>query len=232
MFGYGYGYGLDPTFILILPAIILAAYAQSKVNSTFNKYLRVRNSYGHSGFEVARRILDLNGLRDVPVELVRGKLSDHYDPRTRVLRLSQEVYSSNSLASVGVAAHECGHAIQHSEGYAPLIVRNAIAPVASFGSQAAWLFVIGGFALSWMNLINIGILLYTAAVAFQVITLPVEFNASSRAIALLEGNGLVPPDEIGPAKEVLRAAALTYVAATLAAVLQLVRLLILRSRRD
>lgn len=231
MFGYGY-YGFDSTILIILPAIILAAYAQSKVTSTFNRYLRVRNSYGYTGLEVARRILDSNGLHDVPVELVRGRLSDHYDPRTRVLRLSQEVYGSNSLASVGVAAHECGHAIQHSEGYAPLAVRNAIAPVASFGSQAAWLFVIGGFIFSWVDLINIGILLYAAAVAFQIITLPVEFNASSRAIALLESNGLVPSNEIRPAKEVLNAAALTYVAATLAAVLQLVRLFILRDRRD
>lgn len=227
-----YGYGFDPTFILLLPAIILAAYAQSKVKSTFNKYLRVRNSYGYTGFEVARRLLDANGLQDVPVELISGRLSDHYDPRKRVLRLSQDVYSNNSLASVGVAAHECGHAIQHSEGYAPLIVRNTIAPVASFGSKASWLFIIGGFIFSWVELIDIGILLFSAAVIFQVITLPVEFNASSRAVALLEGNGLVPSNEIGPAKEVLRAAALTYVAATFTAVMQLVRLFVLRGRRD
>lgn len=227
-----YGYGFDPTFILVLPAIILAAYAQSKVTSTFNRYLRVRNSYGYTGYEVARRILDLNGLHDVPIELSRGRLSDHYDPRKRVLRLSNDVYNSNSLASVGVAAHECGHAIQHSEGYAPLVVRNLLAPVASFGSQAAWIFILAGFIFSWLELIDIGILLFTAAVAFQVITLPVEFNASRRAIALLEGNGLVPSNEIGPAREVLRAAALTYVAATFAAVMQLLRLLVIRGRRD
>ena len=227
-----YGYGLDPTFLLLVPAMILAAYAQSKVKSTFNKYLKVRNSYGHTGFDVARRLLDANGLQDVPVEMVGGRLSDHYDPRKRILRLSQDVYNSNSLASVGVAAHECGHAIQHQEGYAPLIVRNAIAPVASFGSQAAWLFIIGGFIFSWISLIDIGILLFSAAVAFQVITLPVEFNASSRAIVLLESNGLVPSNEIGPAREVLRAAALTYVAATFAAIMQLVRLFVLRGRRD
>lgn len=227
-----YGYGFDPTFILVLPAIILAAYAQSKVTSTFNRYLRVRNSYGYTGYEVARRILDLNGLHDVPIELSRGRLSDHYDPRKRVLRLSNDVYNSNSLASVGVAAHECGHAIQHSEGYAPLVVRNLLAPVASFGSQAAWIFILAGFIFSWLELIDIGILLFTAAVAFQIITLPVEFNASRRAIALLEGNGLVPSNEIGPAREVLRAAALTYVAATFAAVMQLLRLLVIRGRRD
>jgi uncharacterized protein len=210
----------------------MAAYAQSKVKSTFNKYLKIRNSYGHTGYEIARRILDANGLQDVPVELVGGRLSDHYDPRKRVLRLSQDVYNSNSLASVGVAAHECGHAIQHLEGYAPLIVRNAIAPVASIGSQASWLFIIGGLVFGFVGLIDIGILLFSAAVAFQVITLPVEFNASTRAIALLEGNGLVPSNEIGPAREVLRAAALTYVAATFAAIMQLVRLLVLRGRRD
>ncbi len=227
-----YGYGLDPTFLLLVPAMILAAYAQSKVKSTFNKYLKVRNSYGHTGADVARRLLDANGLQDVPVELVGGRLSDHYDPRKRVLRLSPDVYNSNSIASVGVAAHECGHAIQHMEGYAPLIVRNALAPVASFGSQAAWLFIIGGFIFSWINLIDIGILLFSAAVAFQIITLPVEFNASSRAIVLLESNGLVPANEVGPAREVLRAAALTYVAAAFAAIMQLVRLFVLRGRRD
>lgn len=227
-----YGYGFDSTFILILPAIILAAYAQSKVSSTFSKYLRVMNSYGHTGYDVARRILDANGLQNIPIERVGGRLSDHYDPRKRVLRLSQDVYNSNSLASVGVAAHECGHAIQHSEGYAPLVVRNAIAPIASFGSQASWLFIIAGFIFSWVDLIDIGILLFASAVLFQVITLPVEFNASKRAIALLEGNGLVPSNEIGPSREVLKAAALTYVAATFTAVMQLLRLFVLRGRRD
>lgn len=227
-----YGYGFDPTYILILPAIILAAYAQSKVSSTFSKYLRVMNSYGHTGYDVARRILDSNGLQNIPIERVGGRLSDHYDPRKRVLRLSQDVYNSNSLASVGVAAHECGHAIQHSEGYAPLVVRNAIAPIASFGSQASWLFIIAGFIFSWVDLIDIGILLFASAVLFQVITLPVEFNASRRAIALLEGNGLVPSNEIGPSREVLKAAALTYVAATFTAVMQLLRLFVLRGRRD
>lgn len=227
-----YGYGFDPTFIILLPAIILAMYAQSKVSSTFNKYLRIRSSYGYTGYEVARRLLDYHGLNDVPIELIPGRLSDHYDPRTRVLRLSRDVYESNSIASVGVAAHECGHAVQHQEGYAPLVVRNAIAPIASFGSQAAWFFVIAGIVISSLNLINIGILLFAAAVAFQIITLPVEFNASSRAIALLESNGLVSERDIRPAREVLRAAALTYVAAALSAVLNLVRLFLIRGRRD
>lgn len=227
-----YGYGFDPTFIILLPAIVLAMYAQSKVSSTFNKYLRIRSSYGYTGYEVARRLLDYHGLNDVPIELIPGRLSDHYDPRTRVLRLSRDVYESNSIASVGVAAHECGHAVQHQEGYAPLVVRNAIAPIASFGSQTAWFFVIAGIVISSLNLINIGILLFAAAVAFQIITLPVEFNASSRAIALLESNGLVSERDIRPAREVLRAAALTYVAAALSAVLNLVRLFLIRGRRD
>lgn len=227
-----YGYGFDSTILFILPAVILAAYAQSKVTSTFSKYLRVMNSYGYTGYEVARRLLDSNGLRDVPVERVSGRLSDHYDPRKRVLRLSQDVYNSSSLASVGVAAHECGHAIQHSEGYSPLVIRNTIAPIASIGSQASWLFIIAGFIFGLGDLVDIGILLFTVAVAFQVITLPVEFNASRRATALLEGYGLVPSNEIGPAREVLKAAALTYVAATFAAVMQLVRLLVIRGRRD
>jgi hypothetical protein len=164
--------------------------------------------------------------------MISGKLSDHYDPRRRVLRLSNDVYSSNSLASVGVAAHECGHAIQHQEGYAPLVMRNVIAPVASFGSQAAWVLVIAGFIFNALALINLGIIFFTAAVVFQIITLPVEFNASSRAIALLESNNLVPSNEIGSTRKVLSAAALTYVAATLMALLQLLRLILIRNSRD
>lgn len=225
-------YGFDPTFIILVPAIIFSIYAQSKVSSTFNKYLRVRNSYGYTGYDVARRILDSHGLHNVPIERIPGKLSDHYDPRSRTLRLSDAVYSSDSIASVGVAAHECGHAIQHQQAYAPLIARNAIAPVASFGSQAAWLLVLAGLIFNALGLITLGIYVFTAAVVFQVITLPVEFNASSRAIALLQSNGLVPANEIGPAKKVLSAAALTYVAAMLMAVLQLLRLIMIRNQRD
>lgn len=231
MLGYGY-YGFDPTFIILIPALIFAAYAQSKVNSTFNKYLRVRNSNGYTGYQIARTILDNHGLQNVPIELTRGHLTDHYDPRQRVLRLSNEVYNGSSMASVGVAAHECGHAIQHQEAYAPLAIRNAIAPVASFGSQAAWLLVIAGLFFGFSGLFNLGILFFGAAVVFQIITLPVEYNASSRAIAMLTGYNLVPEGEIEPARKVLSAAALTYVAATLVAVLQLVRLLLIRGRRD
>lgn len=229
---FGYGYGFDPTFIILIPALIFAAYAQSKVGSTFNKYLKVRNSNGYTGYQVARTILDQHGLQNIPIEIVRGHLTDHYDPRHRVLRLSNEVYNGNSMASVGVAAHECGHAIQHQEAYAPLTIRNAIAPIASFGSQAAWFFVIGGLFFGFSGLFTLGILFFTAAVIFQIITLPVEFNASSRAIALLTDYNLVPAGEIEPARKVLSAAALTYVAATLVAVLQLVRLLLLRGRDD
>jgi Zn-dependent membrane protease YugP len=232
MFGYGYGYGFDPTFILLIPAIIFAAYAQNKINSTFSKYLRVRNSYGYTGYQVARAILDRHGLHDVPIELINGHLTDHYDPRHRVLRLSNAVYNGNSLASVGVAAHECGHAIQHQEAYAPLAVRNIIAPIASIGSQLSWVLVIAGFFFGWTGLIDLGILFFSAAVLFQIITLPVEYNASSRAIAALTEYNLVPADEAGPARKVLSAAALTYVAATLVAVMQLLRLLLIRGRRD
>lgn len=225
-------YGFDYTFIILIPAIIFSIYAQSKVSSTFNRYLRVRNSYGYTGYDVARRILDSHGLHNVPIERIPGKLSDHYDPRSRTLRLSDAVYGGDSIASVGVAAHECGHAIQHQQAYAPLIARNAIAPVASFGSQAAWLLVLAGLIFNALGLITLGIYVFTAAVVFQVITLPVEFNASSRAIALLQSNGLVPANEIGPAKKVLSAAALTYVAAMLMAVLQLLRLIMIRNQRD
>jgi Zn-dependent membrane protease YugP len=229
MFGYGM---FDPTFIILLPAIIFAAYAQSKINSTFNTYLRVRNSNGYTGYQVARTILDKHGLQDLPIELINGNLTDHYDPRKRVLRLSNAVYNGNSLASVGVAAHECGHAVQHQESYVPLTVRNTIAPIASIGSQLSWILVLAGLFFGFTGLIDIGILFFSAAVLFQLITLPVEYNASSRAIAMLTDYNLVPADEIGPAKKVLSAAALTYLAATIVAVMQLLRLLILRGRRD
>lgn len=225
-------YGFDPTFIILIPAMIFAVYAQSKIKTTFNKYLRVRGSYGYRGYEIARKILDANGLNDIPIELTRGSLTDHYDPRNRVLRLSREVYEGSSLASAGVAAHECGHALQHSEGYAPLIVRNAIAPIASVGSQAAFFFIIIALILNMMQLFTLGIYLFSAAVLFQIITLPVELNASSRAIIALQNYNLVAPGEEKGARKVLSAAALTYVAATLMAVLQLLRLLLIRGRRN
>jgi len=227
-----YGYGYDPTFIFLIPAMIFAFYAQTKITSTFNKFLRIRNSNGYTGYEVARRILDANGLYNVPIEMVRGHLTDHYDPRSRVLRLSPDVYNGTSIASAGVAAHECGHAVQHSESYVPLTVRNAIAPIASIGSQAAWFLIFIAFVLNMMQLFDLGIYLFSAVVLFQIITLPVEYNASRRAIIALEEYGLVPRDEVYGARKVLSAAALTYVAATVTAVLQLLRLLLIRSRRD
>jgi uncharacterized protein len=229
MFGYGL---FDPTFIILIPAILFAAYAQSKINSTFNTYLRVRNSNGYTGYQVARTILDNHGLQSIPIELIQGHLTDHYDPRKRILRLSNAVYNGDSLASVGVAAHECGHAVQHQEAYVPLTVRNTIAPIASIGSQLSWILVLAGFFFGFTGLIDLGIMFFSVAVVFQLITLPVEYNASDRAIAMLTEYNLVPANEIGPAKKVLSAAALTYLAATIVAVMQLVRLLLLRGRRD
>lgn len=229
---FGLGWGFDPTYIILIPAILFAAFAQSKIKSTFNTYLKVRNSNGYTGLQVARRILDNHELQNIPIELINGNLTDHYDPRKRILRLSNAVYNGNSLASVGVAAHECGHAVQHQEEYAPLAIRNTIAPVASIGSRLSWILVIAGFIFGWLQLIDLGILFFSVAVIFQLITLPVEYNASGRAIAMLTEYNLVLEEEIGPVKKVLSAAALTYLAATIVAVMQLVRLLLLRGRRD
>lgn len=222
----------DPTFILIIPALILAFYAQAKVSSAFNRYSMVISRRGVTGAEAARGILDGAGLRDVAIERISGRLSDHYDPRRRVLRLSADVYDRPSLAALGVAAHEAGHAIQDNEGYLPLRLRNSILPVAQFGSQAAWLLFLLGLLVNALSLMDLGIILFAAAVVFQIVTLPVEYNASNRAIALLEAGGYLTESEIGPAREVLGAAGLTYLAATLMAVLQLARLLLLRSRRS
>jgi len=228
---YPYGFFFDPTMIFLVPSIIFAMYAQTKVKSTFAKYLRVHGKKGYSGFQVARYMLDNNGMRDVPIEITKGQLSDHYDPRKRVVRLSNDVYHGTSLASISVAAHEIGHAIQHSHGYVPLSFRNAIFPVASFGSKAAWFFVIIGLVMSTPTLVDLGILLFTAAVVFQVATLPVEFNASSRAMRLLDEGGFIVGDEYNQSKKVLNAAALTYVAAMATAVSQLIRLLLIRGQR-
>lgn len=218
----------DPTFLLLIPALILAMYAQSKVRNTFARYMRVPSRAGLTGAQLARRLLDSNGLTNVAVELARGFLGDHYDPRTRTLRLSEEVYSSSSLAALGVAAHETGHALQHAQGYGFLSFRNSLFPVAAFGSQAALPLFFIGLLMAQETLMTIGIWLFIGAVAFQLITLPVEFNASSRAIALLREHGYLAPDEVPKAKAVLGAAALTYVAAATVAVAQLVRLLVLR----
>jgi Zn-dependent membrane protease YugP len=226
MFNYNIGY------LLVIPAIIFTLIAQTRVKGTFNKYLKVPNTRGYTGAQVARDILDRNGLRDVRIETVGGYLSDHYDPRSHVLRLSPQVYNGNSIASISVAAHEAGHAIQHGVGYVPLNLRNTLAPIASFGAQAVWFLVFAGFALQMLALIDVGIVLYAAAVIFQIITLPVEFNASSRALEQLEINGFITANEVSPARSVLNAAALTYVAAMAVSVAQLIRLVLLRGRRD
>jgi len=224
----------DPTFILLIPALILAIYAQSKVKSTFQRYSRVRSLRGLTGKDVARELLDMRGLGDIPVEPVKGSLSDHYDPRKRVLRLSEPVYASDSVAALGVAAHETGHALQHADNYGPLMLRSSLVPVVSIGTNAAVpLFLIGFiFANTFGWLMDVGIIFFTGAVVLSLITLPVEFNASSRALALLREGGYLTEQELPHARAVLNAAAWTYVAAATMAIAQLVRLLILRGMRD
>ena len=212
----------DPLYMLMIaPALLLSVYAQMRVKSAFAKFSKVPNRLGLTGAQAARRILDAAGLVNVRIETAQGFLSDHYDPRTRVLRLSPDVYGQPSLAAVGVAAHEAGHALQHAQGYAPLQLRSALVPVAQIGSQLAWPLLLFGFLLQTLALVKVGVVLFAGAVAFQVVTLPVEFNASRRALVALQGAGVLAPDEIPGARQVLTAAALTYVAAAVAAVLQL-----------
>ncbi|BCV24155.1 MAG TPA: zinc metallopeptidase [Firmicutes bacterium] len=220
-------YYYDPYIIIVLPAILLAMYAQFKVQGTFQRYLRVRSASGMTGAEVARELLRKRGLETVRVEAIPGTLTDHYDPRDRTLRLSQQVFYGDSLAALGVAAHETGHAIQHATDYVPLSVRSSLVPAANIGSQLGLPLALFGFFFQSGFMLQLGIVLFSAAVLFQLVTLPVEFNASSRALALLEGQGILARQEMAGARAVLSAAALTYVAATLAAVLQLVRLLLL-----
>ncbi|MBU3226869.1 zinc metallopeptidase [Clostridium algidicarnis] len=222
----------DSTYLILVPALILSIWAQSKISSTFNKYSKIYSSKGYTGSEVARMILDSNGLVDVRIERVAGNLTDHYDPRDRVLRLSERVYSSTSVASIGVAAHEVGHAIQHQQDYRPLIIRNNIVPVVNISSSASWIIFFIGIIMGLPLLTNIGIVLFSAVVLFQLITLPVEFNASNRAIKILEDKSILYENEIVGAKKVLSAAALTYVAATLTAISQLLRLMALSNRRN
>ncbi|GKU24807.1 neutral zinc metallopeptidase [Clostridium folliculivorans] len=220
----------DSTFLLLVPAMLISIYAQSKISSTFNKYSKVKSYNGYTGAQVARIILDDSGLHNVPIELVSGKLSDHYDPRQKVLRLSQDVYYNSSVASIGVAAHEVGHAIQHKNSYAPLIIRNAIVPAVNIGSNFSWILFVLGLMLGIRPLITFGILLFSAVVVFQLITLPVEFNASSRALKILKSKNILYPDEVKGAQKVLGAAAMTYVAATLMAISQLLRLIVISDR--
>ncbi len=227
-----YYYGFDVYYlILVIPALIFSIYAQMKVNSTFNRYSRVANRRGLTGADVARYILDINGLRDVDVQPVRGQLTDHYDPGKRVVRLSSPVYSSTSVAALGVAAHETGHAIQHKTGYGPLALRTNLVPLAGIGSSMGPYLAIFGLIFRLPLLVNIGIILFTLAVAFYLITLPVEFNASKRAIGILESSGMLAVDEIEPARKVLQAAAMTYVASATVAMASLLRLILLANRR-
>lgn len=224
----------DPTYILVIIGVILSLWASGRVKSTFNKYSRVRNHAGMTGREAAEKVLNGAGIYDVRIEHIAGNLNDHYDPRDKVLRLSDATYNSPSVAAVGVAAHECGHAIQHATGYAPLRIRGSLVPVANFGSTLAWpLIIIGLFLNSQTSslLINIGILAFSAAVLFHIVTLPVEFNASSRAVRILGDSGILYPEEVDGTKKVLNAAALTYVASAAAMVLQLLRLLLITGGR-
>ena len=212
----------DPTyFLFILPPLLLMLYAQHRVKSTFQKYEQVPNQRGMSGGEVARYLLDANGLRDVPIEVVQGQLTDHYDPRSRTLRLSQPVYASRSVAALGIAAHETGHAIQHQTGYLPLQLRSALVPVASIGSNIGWIMILAGIVIQFSTLAWLGIAFFAAGTLFAFVTLPVEFNASNRALQLLSSTGIIDRTEYEQDRQVLNAAALTYVAGFLAALMQL-----------
>lgn len=218
----------DPTMILLIPAIILAIWAQMRVSSTYKKYAKIPAASGISGAQAAKSILDQNGVIGVGVESVEGKLSDHYDPRSRTVRLSTDNFKGRSLSAIAVAAHEVGHAIQDNTGYIPLKIRHTILPATNIGSWAAFpLFLIGMF-MNTPFLMDLGIILFAAVVVFHFVTLPVEFNASHRALGQLRGNGMLVDEEIRGAKKVLNAAALTYVAATAMALLQLIRLILIR----
>lgn len=238
LYGYGYGYGLfwDPTYLLVIIGMLLCLGASALVNSTMSKYSKVRNAAGITGVDAARRILDREGLYDVKVECLNGNQGDHYDPRTKTVRLSSHNYNSASVTSVSVAAHECGHAIQHAKGYAPLKLRSSMVPIVNIGSNLGMPIILIGVLLGWnQTLIQIGIWGFALAVLFQLVTLPVEFNASSRAVARIEQYGLLGYQENEGCRKVLRAAALTYVAAAASSILQLLRLVLLfggNRRRD
>ena len=229
---YG-GFYFDSTYILIIIGVIITMIASSKMNSTFRRYQRVRCHCGLTGSQAAERILRQAGIFDVTVERVGGDLTDHYEPKNKVLRLSDSTYGSDSIAAIGVAAHECGHAIQHQQSYVPLTIRGALVPVVNLGSGLSWVFIIGGIFLGMnQTLINVGIILFSLAVVFQLVTLPVEFNASSRALKILGNTGIMYGEEVDQTRKVLSAAALTYVASAAAAILSLLRLILLFGGRD
>ncbi len=229
-----YFYGYDLTyFLFMIPCLILSLYCSAKVNSTFNKYSKVANRRGITGAQAAYQVLSSNGVTGVRIEQVSGHLSDHFDPRTNTIRLSESVYNSASVAAVGVAAHEAGHAVQHAQGYMPNKIRSAIVPVANIGSRLSWILILIGFLLpvQYNFVVTLGIAFFSFSVLFTLVTLPVEFNASNRALATIQSTNLLYDDEYKGAKKTLSAAAMTYVAAAATAVAQLLRLLLLANRR-
>ncbi len=235
MYGYRYGmYGIDTTYVLVIAAFILTLIASYGVKMTFSRYNKVRNVRGMTGADAARLILDRNGLSHIRVEHISGSLTDHFDPRANVIRLSDSTYSSDSVAAVGVAAHEAGHAVQHAVGYAPIKVRNSIIPIVNIGSGLSMPVFLIGLALGSFNLAIVGVILFSATLLFQVVTLPVEFNASRRALRILDESNMLYDDEVKKARKVLTAAALTYVAAVASTALQLLRLVLLagKNRRN
>ena len=227
----------DSTYLLVILAALISMAVSARMNTIFSKYQTVRSYSGMTGREAAMRILHQAGIYDVTVRHVSGKLTDHYDPRTKTVNLSQSVYGATSVAAIGVAAHECGHAMQDNEGYAPLRFRSALVPVANFGSSLSWPLILLGLVFGGLGspLVEIGILMFSLAVLFQLVTLPVEYNASARAVRLLDAQGILAGEEVNGTRKVLNAAALTYVAAAATSILQLLRLIILfggRNRRD
>ena len=229
-----YFWGYDITyFIFMIPCLILSLYCSAKVNSTFNKYSKVANKRGITGAQAAHQVLTANGVTGVRIEPVSGKLTDHFDPRTNTIRLSEAVYNNTSVAAVGVAAHEAGHAVQHAQDYMPNKIRSAIVPVANIGSKLSWVLIFIGFLLpvQYNFVITLGIIFFSLSVLFTLVTLPVEFNASKRALATIRGTNLLYDDECTGAKKTLSAAAMTYVAAAATAIAQLLRLVLLANRR-
>lgn len=232
----GYYYW-DPTYILVVIGAVICMIASARVKGTFNKYSQLRSMSGMNGAQVAQRVLQAAGIYDVQVRHVSGSLTDHYDPRTKTVNLSDPVYNATSVAALGVAAHECGHAIQHAKSYAPLSIRSALVPIANFGSMLAWPVILIGLFFNTRSsglIIDIGILLFSAAVLFQLVTLPVEFDASRRALVMLRTQGILADDELRYTRRVLKSAALTYVVSAAAAILQLLRIILITNgrRRD
>lgn len=221
----------DPTWWLIIVGMILCLAASGNVSATYRKYSKIENARGMTASEVAERILKGAGISDVRIERIEGELTDHYDPKNKVVRLSEGVYYSTSVAAIGVAAHECGHVLQHYNGYLPIRVRNAIVPVVNFGSNLSWPLILLGVLFGLTRLVDVGIILFTLVLLFQIVTLPVEFNASKRAISVIRDTGILYGEEITGAKKVLNAAALTYVAGVIATALQVLRLFLLFGRR-